>query len=61
MRRERTSNELNLCPVAESLFNNELITFDVCSYELGEDDLMSVARALQKVFNHLPGLAQQLS
>ena len=53
--------ELNLCPVAESLFNNELITFDVCSYELGEDDLMSVARALQKVFNHLPALAQQLS
>ena len=53
--------ELNLCPVAESLFKDELLTFEVCSYELSEDDLLSVINAMQKVFNHLPALAEQPS
>jgi hypothetical protein len=33
----------------------------VCSYELSEDDLLSVINAMQKVFNHLPALARQPS
>ena len=53
--------EPNMCPVAESLFKDELLTFDVCSYELSEDDLLSVINAMQKVFNHLPALARQPS
>jgi perosamine synthetase len=46
-----------LCPVAERLFESELLEFPICSYDLPPEDMEAVAAAVCKVFDNLDRLA----
>lgn len=41
-----------LCPVAERLYERELLEFHVCSYQVTEEDLAGVIEAYRKVYAH---------
>lgn len=40
------------CPCAESLFNERCLTFEICSYELDENDLLDIARMFRRIDDH---------
>ena len=46
-----------LCPVAESLYEKEILEFCICSYALSEVEQVGVIEAFKKVFGNLPALA----
>jgi dTDP-4-amino-4,6-dideoxygalactose transaminase len=41
-----------MCPVAESLFTNELLCFETCAYELGPDEIEMLIEAINKVYSN---------
>lgn len=41
-----------MCPVAESLFTNELLCFETCAYELGPDEIELLIEAINKVYSN---------
>ena len=45
-----------ICPVAEKLHDISFMGFEMCLYELGEDDLNRVVRVFKKVWDNLEGL-----
>jgi len=48
--------ESGMCLVADKLYNEELMTFDICSYDLNEEEVHLVIRALNKVLSNLHAL-----
>ena len=47
-----------LCPTVEKLFNEELILFEPCKYDLSNEDIDLFSEAVHKVFRHLGSLAE---
>jgi perosamine synthetase len=45
-----------LCPVAERLYDSELLEFPICSYDLPSEDMDALEAAVCKVFNNLDRL-----
>ena len=39
------------CPVAEELYFNSLICFEMCRYQLDNNDLKKLVNAFNKIFN----------
>ena len=46
-----------LCPVAERLYEQEILEFAICSHALAAPDLERVIAAFRKVFAHIDALA----
>ena len=51
--------ESGMCLVADKLYNEELMTFDICSYDLNEEEVHLVIRALNKVLSNLHALQKK--
>jgi len=52
--------EKGICPVTENLYENEVLEFCICCFELNQSDQDAVIKAFQKVFenlNELKGLS----
>lgn len=47
-----------LCPVAERLYEKEILEFCICSFALSEEEQLGVINAFHKVFENLPALAE---
>jgi dTDP-4-amino-4,6-dideoxygalactose transaminase len=45
-----------LCPVAERLYEKEILEFCICSFALSDTEQAGVAHAFEKVFGNLPAL-----
>lgn len=50
--------EPGMCPVAEALYHEELLFFNVCAYALSEQEQQDVIRSFKKVFAQLPLLSR---
>jgi len=50
------SYKKGICPVAEKLHDNSYLGFEMCRFELPEDDLNSMIKAFYKVWNRLEDL-----
>lgn len=46
-----------LCPVAERLYNDEMLEFWICSFDLSDEEQQDAINAYHKVFENLPALA----
>jgi dTDP-4-amino-4,6-dideoxygalactose transaminase len=46
-----------MCPVAERLYEKEMLEFWICSYDLTDLELQAAIDAYHKVFDNLPALA----
>ncbi len=52
----KVSYEKGICPVAERLYEKEMMLTAVCRYPVKKNDIRDVARAFEKVFDHLDEL-----
>ena len=50
--------EKGLCPIAERMYEHELIEFCICSYQLKEEELTNVIKAFHKVYGQLDALVE---
>jgi dTDP-4-amino-4,6-dideoxygalactose transaminase len=51
------SYEAGLCPVAERMYESDLLEFPICSYALPADDMNAIGAAILKVFENIDQLA----
>lgn len=48
----KTQYELGMCPVAERMWQQELIEFEPCAYEIDTRHLELLVEAIRKVYTH---------
>ena len=57
--RTATRYEKGMCPVAERMYEEELVCFEPCMYEVDSERMDLLVRAVRKVYDHREELAHR--